>query len=426
MTNGETRMDNGLKKGLVISVGGTPDPIVKTIESEKPDFILFVASALSRSQVDSEILPLVNIGGYSPQREPMTLSDPQSVGTCYQEIRAGISEWLERSGLSDDDVVVDYTGGTKTMSAALVLAGVERFNQFTYVGGERRDKGGLGVVSGGDEVVIPSQNPWNQYAARDLERVNWLLSEFHAHAAAGILTEAAKRCDDKFETAMRGFASLALALGEADSFRFGPASKAFGQARGKSLQYTLDYPTFQELTALSENWSEVARQVASNGKTPGRETLLELLANAERRAAQSRYDDATGRLYRAVELRGQQLARGAFGAELGKISLNDFPADRRADAQAMFGAPDENGVFMLGVKNLYAALQFSEDESLREQGAKYDRIKNHLIARNNSLLAHGLSPVPQSAFESFWKAALEVLEVEETEIPRWPRLELTL
>ena len=85
----------------------------------------------------------------------------------------------------------------------------------------------------------------------------------------------------------------------------------------------------------------------------------------------------------------------------------------------MFGDPNESGIYKLGVQNIYAALQFSEDEALREQGAKYDRIKKHLVARNDSLLAHGLSPVSQGGFEKFWKDALEVLEVEESEIPRW-------
>ena len=412
------------RKGLIASVGGTPAPIIKTIQRQKPDFILFVASEGSKPEVETRILTEATLRelGYTPQYETMALSDHQSVGDCYREIRGAAREWIDERELAPESVYVDYTGGTKTMSAALVLAGVERFSAFTYVGGERE---GLGVVMDGTETVIYSQNPWNQYAARDLERANELLAGFHADAAANILDAAASKCDPEHKNRIRGFARLAEALGKADSFNIRGAFDAFNRVRGE-LQYSIDYATFQKLSALSSGWREVRDQINDEGKTPGRETLLELLANAERRAAQSRYDDATGRLYRAVELRGQQLARDAFGAELGKIGIDNFPADRRADAQAMFGDPDESGIYKLGVQNIYAALQFSEDEALREQGAKYDRIKNHLIARNDSLLAHGLSPVPQSAFESFWKAALEVLEVEESEIPRLPPLELTL
>ena len=408
-------------RGLIVSVGGSPRPIVETIEEKKPDCILFVASEGSRGQVEGEILPV----SYAVQHETLTLTDHENIGTCYREIRDGAREWLERRGLSEDEVCVDNTGGTKTMSSALVLAGVERFSAFAYVGGKRE---GLGVVLDGAETVITSQNPWNQYAARDLERANWLLSESHAHAAARILNEAAGRCDDEFKNKIKGFANLARALGEADMFRFGRsgASGMFNRARG-GLQHTLDYRTFKGLAALSDNgWREVDKQISADGKTPGRETLLELLANAERRAKQSRYDDAAGRLYRAVELRGQQLARDAFGAELGRPRLDDFPANRRADAQALLGAPDEDGRYKLGVQKLYAALSLSEDSTLREHGAAYERLKGHLAVRNQSLLAHGLQPVSEGAFNKFWRDALDVLGVQESEIPRWPELRLAL
>ena len=410
---------------LIASVGGSPQPVIKAIEWQKPDFILFAVSEGSRSQVEGEVLPGL---AYVPQHEFAPVSDHQDIGKCYQEIRDAAAEWLERRGIADDEVYVDNTGGTKPMSSALAMAAVERFSAFTYVGGERRSAEGLGVVLDGAETVISARNPWNQYAARDLERANWLLSEFHADAAARILNEAAGRCDEEFKNKIKGFANLARALGEADMFRFGRsgASGMFNRARG-GLQYTLDYRTFKGLAALSDNgWREVDKQISADGKTPGRETLLELLANAERRAKQSRYDDAAGRLYRAVELRGQQLARDAFGAELGRPRLDDFPANRRADAQALLGAPDEDGRYKLGVQKLYAALSLSEDAVLREQGAAYERLKRHLAVRNQSLLAHGLQPVSEGAFNKFWRDALDVLGVQESEIPRWPELNLAL
>ena len=407
---------------LIASVGGSPQPVIKAIEWQKPDFILFAVSEGSRSQVEGEVLPGL---AYVPQHEFATVSDHQDIGKCYQEIRDAASEWLARRGIADDEVYVDNTGGTKPMSSALAMAAVERFSAFTYVGGERRSAEGLGVVLDGAETVISARNPWNQYAARYLERANWLLSEFHPDAAARILNEAAGRCDAEFRSRLLGFADLAEALGEADRFRFGAAVKKFNSRR-RELEFTLGYPAFSNVLALSEGWNALDRQAKRANKTPGRETLLELLANAERRAKQSRYDDAAGRLYRAVELRGQQLARYAFGAELGRPRLDDFPANRRADAQALLGAPDEDGRYKIGVQKLYEALSLSEDAVLREQGAAYERLKGHLAVRNQSLLAHGLQPVREDAFSNFWRDALDVLGVQESEIPRWPELNLAL
>ena len=409
-------------KALIASVGGAPQPVIAAIEWRKPEFILFAVSKDTRAQVENAILPAL---AYVPQNESVILSDHQDIGACYLEIREAADAWLERRGLADDEVYVDNTGGTKAMSSALLLATVERFSAFTYVGGEVRNAEGLGIVVDGAEKIISARNPWNQYAARDLERANWLLSQFHAAAAARILHDAAGICDAKFKNRLLGFADIAEAMSEADRFRFGAAFRKFNSRR-RELEHTLGYQTFTSAVALADSWNKLDRQTKTNGKTPGRETLLELLANAERRAGQSRYDDAAGRLYRAVELRGQQLARQAFGAELGRPRLTDFPANRRADAQALLGEPDENGRYKLGVQKLYAALALSDDPILRERGAAYERLKNHLAVRNESLLAHGLKPVTDKAFAGFWRDALDVLDVQESEIPRWPPLNLAL
>ena len=121
-----------------------------------------------------ETLPVT---GYSPQYEYLEVSDHENIGSCYRQIREGMDGWLTRRLLDPDTVFVDITGGTKAMTAALTLAGVERFRRFTYVGGEMRDRDDTGVVMTGSERVVRTENPWDTYAVRDLERANHLLSE---------------------------------------------------------------------------------------------------------------------------------------------------------------------------------------------------------------------------------------------------------
>ena len=186
-----------------------------------------------------------------------------------------------------------------------------------------------------------------------------------------------------------------------------------------------DFSGIQRLISLHGHWRAVRDQTKDNGRTAGQETLLELLANAERRAKQSRFDDAVGRLYRAVELRGQQLVKQAFGAELGRVALERFPASRRNDVLDKLGEP-RCGAYKLGVQNLFQALEFGEDEDLCAQARIYDCLCNHLSNRNSSLLAHGLQPVAKERFESFWEAALPALGLCDADIPRWPQLELKL
>lgn len=401
--------------------------MVESLVKGEPQFVLFVVSRESEGQVSEQVLPELKarLSDYHFQHQSLRVSDHENIGACYEEIRTGIAEWLCRLRLAREEVYVDFTGATKSMSVALILAAIEDFSKFRYVGGAERTRDGLGTVVTGSEKLVEIQNPWETYAVRELERANWLLAGFYADSAAEVLTEAARKCGQDIKARLEVYAGIARTLGMTDRFAFN--EKALNREFYPSFEKLelFDYQLYKTLTPLKEHWKTIGNQTKTNGKTPGRETLLELLANAERRAKQSRYDDAVGRLYRAVELRGQQLVRQAFGAEQGKVSLECFPSASREAVIEKLGQTD-GGSYKLGVRNLFQILEFSEDEAPGEQAHIYDCLKDHLQKRNNSLLAHGSLPVKKASFESFWESALSVLGVCDSDIPRWPQLELKL
>ena len=409
-------------QGIVVSLGGSPEPIIWALQARRPAHALFVVSESSAGSVEDEIVPKLN--GYVPQYQKVVVSDPQVLGTCYQEIRVRMARWLHEVRLDPARVYVDITGGTKVMSAALALAAVEYCNDFTYIGGDARDPD-TGRVLDGSEEVVASANPWNTYAVRDLERANGLLREGQADTAGEVLRGAAQKCDDSRKRRLNAFAALAEALARSDRFDFGGAVGIFNPRRN-DLELSLNAPLFRKLTGLCGHWEAVRDEVKEDKKTPGRATLLELFANADRRAWQGRYDDAVGRLYRAAELRAQQLAREAFGGELGQVSRDAFPSDKGAAVRAAFDEPDGKGRYQLALRRLFQALEFSDDAEIRQQAARYDALGKQLQIRNNSLLAHGVKPVTRGGYEALRQASLAVCAVAEADIPRWPELTLTL
>lgn len=423
-------------QGIVVSIGGTPEPIITALRERRPAHALFVVSAASAGEVEDKILP--QLAGFAPQYQIAMVSDPQVLGTCYQEIRVRIARWLDEVRLDEGRldpawVYVDITGGTKVMSAALALAAVEHFSDFSYIGGAVRAPV-TGRVVAGAEQVIRSANPWDTYAVRDLERANGLLRDGQPDTASVVLKDAAQKSGAARQTRLTAFADLAAALGCSDRFDFVQAVANFETQRTE-LERALDFAAFQKLAVLYGHWLKLRNQVNranQKNKTPGRETLLELFANAERRARQGRYDDAVGRLYRAVELRGQQLARDAFGWELGRPALDDFPQDRREQMRALLGEPNRGSGrgrrYELGLNRLYQSLEFSDDGEIRRQSASYDAIARQLRNRNDSLLAHGVRPVAPEDYAALRREALRVCAVSDpdADIPRWPELTLRM
>jgi hypothetical protein len=137
-------------------------------------------------------------------------NDLKNRGHVTKHSARKIPDLLAEAKVRPAEVLVDYTGGTKTMSAALVLAGIEWFQQFSYVGGEQRDKSGLGVTIDGKERVLYAGNPWSELAVREIERARDLWADYQFEAAAGVLEVAATRVprQQRFQT----IANLARAL----------------------------------------------------------------------------------------------------------------------------------------------------------------------------------------------------------------------
>ena len=406
-------------RGLIATVGGAADPIVASIDQSRPDFVLFVVSEDSRETAQlaveaSELEP-------PPLCDYWEISDPQSFATSYDEIRQGTENWLSKRGLDPREVTADITGGTKVMSAAFALAGVERFQEFTYVGGSERNKGGLGVVRNGTEYVVSSLNPWDTYAVRNLERANRLLEEYHAGLAGKELRSAAKTCSPEFRERLLKFAALVEKFDEADRFQFTGFPTYL-----KGDKYQELAAEFPKLEPLAEHWTEVGADLSDAGRTPGRPTLLELLANARRRAMQARYDDGVVRLYRGVELYGQQLLKQAFGAELGRLYIESIQEHQRDSFRSQFSQCFRQGRYELGVARLYQSLSFSDDRNLRDKKRIYKSLSDRLENRNDSLLAHGTSPVRETVFNSLWNGVMRELNIRERDIPTWPAINMNL
>ncbi|KAF5434830.1 CRISPR-associated protein [Candidatus Methanophagaceae archaeon] len=120
-----------MKKAMIISVGGTPEPIIKSITTYRPDIVHFMPSQSSITQI-GEITAKT---GISPvQIKTKILDDHQSLVSAFKTASEIIKELK-----ADYEIWIDYTGGTKSMSAGLVAAGLNEGCKFVYVGAVDED-----------------------------------------------------------------------------------------------------------------------------------------------------------------------------------------------------------------------------------------------------------------------------------------------
>ncbi len=416
---------------LVCTVGGAPEPVIRSILTPPhPDKVLFVCSSDTCSAVAAEILPRVEAAGLRlgpAQHEIFQLSDPQALGVCLREIARELSSQVRRwRDQHDGEIIVDPTGGTKVMSIALAFVARRWHCTFRYIGGTQREQrpSGPGAVVTGAEHVVPTLNPLDVLGYQLAEDALTLANAGNYAAARRHLEQGARSADDP--SVKRSLNTLTQLLGVFalwDQFdHTGAAARLRDLERNRNdLACLLDDASFRDLEHQLPAWKDRLDVLAAG--RPTRELIEDLLANAERRIREGRYDDAVARLYRAVEAMAQwRLAEQYDIPDTGAVPPEKIPEPLRAKL-----GPPKDGAFELGLQNAYCLLEEFADPL----GARFRELNLHhpqqspLAERNHSILAHGWKPITQKGCDALWQrvfALASELGLSEGNLMRFPEL----
>jgi hypothetical protein len=398
---------------LLVSVGGSPEPILKAVELHQPDEIVFACSAPpcespSLDQVIGEGTPCchrvgqethwrpnlvtqLRLSGFRPDLQLISLPEPDDLSDCLLRLRAFVLTLYER--FSQLDLCGDFTGGTKSMSAALAFTLIDQRATLSVVSG-RRDN--LVKIEHSEGLCIVDPIPLLAHRLID-ERLPPLLEAHFYDRARNLLVDfqrdQGERLSPDQKQALAALISQLKVLVLWDRFRWREALD-FAQQQGFA-------------DAWPELWSWWLRVEASTDWDPeespavsitGYELVQDLLLNAERRGRRGWFDDAVARLYRAAELLAQTYIR----LELGLACEPDW-SQRQLTLATGETFPNT------GVLSLYRWLQ--NYEAVRCQGKgdcglgtlyarQWRELKRLFDSRNGSLLGHGLTPITQTDWQS--------------------------
>jgi CRISPR-associated protein (TIGR02710 family) len=382
---------------LLCTVGGSHEPIVRAITDTRPDHVCFICSdddpatgkkgsyqhvigkgLIIKARYDDDKPTLPNIptqAGLTDNQYELIKVDPDD----FDDIYAKLTRWLAGRDRAQEHIMADYTGGTKTMSAALVTFALDEQDiGLQLITGSRTN---LVKVESGGGYVTPASVDGSRLRRRIQEAVSvW---SRHAYAEAAELLE---HIPSPRESRLRGQLHRARDLSEAFAAwdRFDHAAAQTRLVRYASILGKTHGMLFSQLHKLTEDG-------------PAREPLrlFDLYRNAQRRAAAQRYDDAIARLYRLVEWSAQWLLREQTG-----IKTDDVPEEKIP--QGMVLSKNRKGQYQAGLYQTWElAAHYCEaaigDFWSNEQNSLSDQIS----ARNHSILAHGFRPLEKQAWLDF-------------------------
>ena len=390
---------------LLCTVGGSHQPILTAIREREPAFVQFFASGTdattgrpgSVTTITGKGSPVeVRRGAEVIERLP---NIPTQLGLsaesfAVEEIPSDdldqavshISETIAslRARFPDAALVADYTGGTKTMTAALVMVAVEAQDiALQVVTGPRADllkvsdgsQAGLAVGVEGIRLrrgMQPFIAAWKRYA--------------YGEAADGF-SRLPLPSDGRLRAELHIARDLSRVFDAWDRFDHVAAEsglEVYRQRLGKEAGALIG-PLFTALKPLNAAPDSLQR-------TPAR--LWDLWLNAQRRAEQGRYDDAVARCYRLLEWTAQWLL-----ATKG-INTSELRPEQIPDQIAI--APNPDGKRQAGLRVAWelAAQHLGGDVQAFVE-AERSHMLDQLKKRNYSILAHGDQPIARPDWEAF-------------------------
>ncbi len=429
-----------MTKALIISAGGASAPLLYSINQHRPEYLICFCSPASRGTIVDKVLSALE---YHPlDREFIMTPDEQDLEKSVSVLLTRLPEVLSYWNLTYDDLIADFTGGTKVMSSSLVLVMSRYIGRFSYVGGSFRDGMGVGKVVDGHEQMLHQKNPWNELAIEALADMSLLFNRCRFLPAAelaeatGGRTPARKSLFDALKVAADAYAHW-------DGFQYGKALNLLKQAENKLKALTAETEQAQlrrfqtEVTAnlpvldqLVAEYNAIAKSTPKAGhhaaSEPEKQDLLlirDLLANAVRRAeVEHKYDDAVSRLYSAIEKMAKVRLKLGYQIDNSDVRPEQLPESLRDSMQRECANEHVGGKIQLPLHKSFQLLQALGDPLGIAYHERELDLTKVLSIRNGSLLAHGFEPVRPETYDMLLNIALGFLGTSKDDLPRFPTM----
>ena len=379
---------------LLCTVGGAHQPILTAIEATAPKYVCFFCT--DKDPMTNQPGSIVQVTGKGlfirenrNDHRPTLPNIPTQAGLNHDQFRTHIvpaddfdgAYFAMRDAIAklgkqfpEGRFIADYTGGTKTMTAALVCAALESDDvELQLVAGARpnlervADETEQAMGASVDHLRLDREmkihlRAWDRFAYQEA-----------AEGLARIRITADNTRRAQFVLARE----LSRALAKWDNFDHEGAYEILNIYGGQVAKY---YPTMLSTLGLLRQTGDTR----SKQNDPAR--LFDLWLNAKRRAAQGRFDDAIARWYRLMEWTAQWQLREEL-----KADTSDFPRDLLPKGAVV---PNRDGKIQIGLWQAWQVVEHKlpgpGQNFVKAHGAKLLDLIN---MRNDSILAHGFRSV---------------------------------
>ncbi|MEM4447731.1 MAG: TIGR02710 family CRISPR-associated CARF protein [Candidatus Jordarchaeales archaeon] len=393
---------------LVATVGTTHEPIVESVKTNDVDLVYLVHGRPFPGQHPSPLDVARRVLDYAGAMEKkvvrLEVEDPEDVSLCVEAFKKLVKELAD---MKAGEVIVNFTGGTKPLSAAAfhVFATRAPFKVvFEYVGGAVRDD--RGRVSG--RMVV--KKDYKTAVEEVADRVVAYVESYQFYLAL----ERSKELPDTYTFLKKACTALWLW----DSFEHEEAVKIINeigseaeallplQALGRIPENVVKLRSIgNRLVKALKALKDCQNRGAELSTEDGHLAPLEFLANAERRLKTRQYAEAVLRAYRAVEA-AVQLRLLENKVNPWNVNWQQIPNSREVLRKLECEEnPPEHLTLWKGLQLLNIINPISQIDEV----VKNLQFVSNL--RNNSKLEHGYASVDEENAKKAVEKAMEIVRM---------------
>lgn len=407
-------MSGVIERVVVLNVGRPSDgavadrPEAYALRQVNPDYAVFVCSRKGEGQSGTTefVQRYAELVALPTDRyETLPLDDPDDLVGVYERASA-LLQRLRRER-PQARILVDYTAGTKSMSAGLAMAAIDQEDDRVELRLVRGSRGDFATVVPGTESFRPVSRVHDLRARRRLIAIRSALEDFDYASAARSLDELIQSdVSNELAGQFQRARDLCRAFDAWDRWDLDLAERVLAQYRRLPTGAQPAYERLEVLGQLRTVRDAFEGESDLAGAKDPYVAVEDLLFNAERRAAQGRYDDAVARVYRALELLAQLRLRVARGIDTGAVDLAKIPEDIRDE---IVTRQESGGQVRAGLLLAWRILATYPDDPLGRWFAEREgRVIDWIRHRNGSILAHGLRPIGEAAWRMDGRAGIDL------------------
>ena len=362
--------------------------IYSSIHKIYPDYIVFFASEISKNVIEhvKELFEADDDEFIEGQDyEIILLEQVDNFNSCFEAFEQKIWQ-LDVFSEEKYEIIMDYTSGTRTMSAAMACCGMFYSKDLITVSGDNKN----GIVTPGTES-IQYQNLYKVYDKFALMRIRNYFNANRFYTASEILENIVDENINK-----ENLLNLVKAYYAWDNMDFIVAYDYLTKVNLDGF----------ELSEIKDDLKVNLKALGAIVRSPHENLkncyiLASLINNSIRRAEEYKYDDAIARLYRAFELIAQ-IRLSTYRLISSDLDI-DVLLEKNVNQEFIDSLEKTrvDGKIKIGlIKDFEVLAELGDDLGLYFAENR-NKINNLTIKRNNSILAHGLESLDKEDFDQF-------------------------